>query len=114
MKQYEVEEYATDKGKKPFGEWLLSLRDSLAKAKLLARINRAAHGNFGDWKAVKNAPGLFEMREHYGPGYRIYYAVVRGKLILLLAGSAKRNQNAMIAAAKKRLADYEERSQGND
>jgi putative addiction module killer protein len=114
MKKYEVEEYATGEGVKPFGEWLLGLRDSLAKAKLLARINRAAHGNFGDWKSIKNAPGLFEMREHYGPGYRIYYAIVQGKLILLLAGSTKRDQNAMIAAAKKRLADYQERSQDDE
>ncbi|NOY28671.1 MAG: type II toxin-antitoxin system RelE/ParE family toxin [Planctomycetes bacterium] len=113
MKQYGIEEYADRDGKMPFRDWLLRLKDVVARAKLTARIDRAAHGNFGDWKTIKNAPGVFEMREHCGPGYRIFYAVIGQKIVLLLAGSAKRDQKKAIALAKQRLADYEERKKND-
>ena len=50
------------------------------------------------------------MREHYSPGYRIFYAVVGKKLVLLLAGSTKKDQKKAIAKAKEYLADYIERT----
>jgi len=50
------------------------------------------------------------MREHYGPGYRILYTLVGKKLIVLLAGSSKKDQKKAIAQAKTYLADYEERT----
>jgi putative addiction module killer protein len=109
MEKYEVEEYVTERGKVPFAEWLLHLKDKTGQAKLLARIRRASFGNFGDWKEIKGAKGLYEMREHYGPGYRIFYTLVRQKLIVLLAGSSKKDQKKAIADAKKYLADYVER-----
>jgi putative addiction module killer protein len=110
MKQYDVKEYVAPDGKKPYGTWLKGLKDGRAKAKLLARADKAAYGNFGDWKPIKGVKGLFEMREHYGPGYRIYYAIIHGEIVLLLAGSTKANQEKMIAIAAERLADYERRS----
>jgi len=114
MKQYDVTEYVAEDGSLPFGEWVTGLKDAKARYKIASRIDRASFGNFGDWKAVKNATGLFEMREHYGPGYRVYYAIEGGNLIVLLAGSIKRDQNKMIAIAKKRLADYQQRSMDDD
>lgn len=114
MKQYDVEEYVEPDGKVPFREWLLNLKDGTARAKVTARIDRASHGNFGDWKALKNAKGVFEMREHYGPGYRIFYALIGNKMILLLAGSAKKDQKKMIALASRRLLTYEARRKDDD
>lgn len=99
-------------GKKPFSEWLSRLSDTRAQAKVLARINRASLGNFGDWQALKNAGGLCEMREHYGPGFRIYFKIVGKRLLLLLAGSSKRDQDATIAKAKQYSEDYERRTKG--
>jgi len=110
MAKYEVEEYVTERGKVPFAEWLGHLKDKTGQAKLLARIRRAAFGNFGDWKEIKGAKGLYEMREHYGPGYRIFYTLVGNKLIVLLAGSSKQDQKKALAQAKKYLADYAERT----
>ena len=107
--EYEVEEYQTAEGKKPWSEWLSSLSDKRAQAKLLTRINRASLGNFGDWKALKDTGGLCEIREHYGPGLRIYFKIVGARLLLLLAGSIKGDQDATIAKAKKYLEDYERR-----
>ena len=109
MEKYEIEEYVTERGKGPFGEWLLRLKDKTGKAKILARIRRASFGNFGDWKEIKGSKGLYEMREHYGPGYRIFCTLVGKKLIVLLAGSSKKDQKKAIAEAKKYLADYAER-----
>ena len=97
---YEVEEYQTAEGKKPFTEWLLDLKDKRAQVKLRARITRAELGNLGDWKALEGAEGLYEMREHYGPGYRIFFSIVGRKIILLLAGSTKQDQRGVIAKAK--------------
>ncbi len=109
MERYEVEEYVTERGKVPFAEWLLRLKDKIGQAKLLARVRRASFGNFGDWKEIKGAKGLYEMREHCGPGYRIFYTLAGKKLIVLLAGSSKKDQKKAVAQAKKYLADYAER-----
>jgi putative addiction module killer protein len=106
---YEIEEYVTANGKSPYAGWFDGLRDTVARAKLVARIDRAAHGNFGDWKYLVGAKGVFEMRENYGPGYRIFYGIVDRKIILLLAGSTKKDQNRALAKAKEYLADYERR-----
>jgi putative addiction module killer protein len=54
-----------------FDEWLLKLRDQVAKARILARIRSAEAGNFGDCEPVGN--GISEMRIHVGAGYRIYF-----------------------------------------
>ncbi len=110
VKLYDIEEYETITGRTPFGEWLLNLKDEMAQAKIRARIRRASFGNFGDWKDIKGARGIFEMREHYDPGYRIFYSVVGKKLVLLLAGSTKKDQKKTIAKAKEYLADYVERT----
>ncbi len=109
--QYEIEEYTTPNGKSPFADWLADIRDGVAQAKLTARIDRAAHGNFGDWKALSGAGGVYEIREHYGSGYRIYYSVIGRKIVLLLAGSTKKDQNKVSAKAKEYLADYRRRTE---
>jgi len=110
MKQYDIEEYEAEDGTSPFATWLLGLKDETARGKLVARIDRAAHGNFGDWKSIKGATGIYELREHYGQGYRVFYAKVGKKIILLLAGSVKRDQKKAIAQAKATLADYRKRT----
>lgn len=109
MKRYEIESYITHQGKVPFVDWLNQIKDKKARIKLYARIERASFGNFGDWKNLKNAKGVYEMREHYSQGYRIYYHVVGQKVILLLAGSNKKDQNKTIAKAKEYLLDYNRR-----
>lgn len=111
---YVIEDYTTDDGISPFEEWLVGLKDKRAQAKVRARITRASFGNFGDWKPIKGAAGLCEMRDHRSPGYRVFYSVVGQKIVLLLAGSTKKDQNKAIAAATARLADYESRSKVDD
>jgi putative addiction module killer protein len=52
--------------------------------------------------------GVFEMREHFGPGWRMYY-VQRGEtLIVMLGGGDKSTQPADINKAVKLAATIEE------
>lgn len=88
-----------------FSDWLGSLRDRRAKARIVDRLKRASNGNFGDWKSAKD--GLFEMRIDVAPGYRVYYFQRGKQLVILLCGGDKRTQNADIAEAKRLKAEIE-------
>jgi len=72
-------------GTREFDLWLGALKDTKARARITARILSAQLGNFGDCKAVSQ--GVWEMRVHVGPGYRVYYSR-RGEIfyVLLCAG----------------------------
>jgi putative addiction module killer protein len=82
-----------------FAEFLNGLRDSRARARIAARIDRLAAGNPGDVKPVGD--GLSELRIDYGPGYRIYYKQQGQVLIVLLCGGDKGSQKRDIAKAKE-------------
>ena len=107
---YEVEEYTTKNGKCSFKQWLHSLKDKRVQAKLLIRLDKAHLGNLGDWKHLEDASGIFEMREHYGPGYRKFFNFVSKKKLLILTRSVKKKQNSAIVKAKEYLADYERKA----
>lgn len=88
-----------------FDEWLKTLRDPIAKARVLARIISAEGGNFGDCESVGD--GVSEMRIHVGAGYRVYYCR-RGKIVyLLLCGGDKSSQKKDIKLAKAILTSLE-------
>ena len=73
-----------------FSAWLSKLRDSRAKAKIAARIDRLALGNLGDVKPV--GMGVSELRIDYGPGYRAYFVRRARIVIVLLCGGDKSSQ----------------------
>jgi len=89
-----------------FTEWLNGLKDGLTKRRLVARLRKAQLGNLGDTKPV--GLGMFEMREHFGPGWRMYYVQRGAVLIVMLGGGDKSTQTADIAAAQKLAATIEE------
>lgn len=89
-----------------FKEWLCCLQDSLTHRRLARRLEKAQQGNLGDVQPVGN--GVFEMREHFGPGWRMYY-VLRGEaLIVMLGGGDKSSQAADIAKAQRLAAILED------
>jgi putative addiction module killer protein len=104
----ELRRYLTASGRDVFGEWLAGLRDTRTKAKIVARLDRLSAGNFGDCKALRG--GLFELRINWGPGYRVYYALVDRVCVLLLCGGDKRKQSSDIKRALEYLKDYRERT----
>ena len=81
-----------------FQSWLAKLADRTAKARLVRRIERLAFGHLGDHRSL--GAGLFELREHFGPGYRVYFTYRAGRLVLLLTGGDKGSQAADIARAR--------------
>jgi putative addiction module killer protein len=91
---------------KEFDSWFLSLRDGVTRARLAARLRKAQLGNLGDVKSLES--GVYEMREDFGPGWRLYY-IKRGRLlIVMLGGGDKSTQAKDIAKAVKLAAQIED------
>lgn len=105
---YETIDYLTENGRDPLKEWLTSLADRQARARILVRLQRMSAGNFGDCKPLTD--GVWELRIDHGPGYRIYYARAGEKLLLLLAGGDKRKQQSDISAAITYWKDWNRRN----
>ena len=59
----------------------------------------------GDVKPVGD--GVFEMREFFGPGWRMYYVQRGAVLIVMLGGGDKSSQSRDIKAAQKLAADID-------
>ena len=78
----------------------------MALARILARLESARFGNFGDCKSVGN--GVFEMRVHVGAGYRIYYMRAGTTVYVLLTGGDKSSQKKDIFRAKKMAREFKE------
>mgnify|MGYP001578572509 CR=1 FL=1 len=82
-----------------FDAWLAGLCDGITKYRLVARLRKAQLCNVGDVKPVGD--GIFEMREHFGPGWRMYYVQRGAVLIIMLGGGDKSTQSADIIEAKR-------------
>lgn len=80
-----------------FADWFARLRDAKAMARILARLDSAALGNFGDCEPV--GEGVSEMRIHYGPGYRVYFTRKDLVVYVLLLGGDKTTQKRDIKRA---------------
>ncbi len=80
-----------------FSEWLLGLKDATTRQRLNKRLRKVALGNLGDVAPV--GKGVFEMREHFGPGWRMYF-IHRGEIVIvMLGGGDKSTQQADIGKA---------------
>ncbi|MCG3775606.1 MAG: hypothetical protein JW395_2448 [Nitrospira sp.] len=88
----------------PFSEWLVSLRDNKARAKIRVRLDRVSLGNLGDCHGVGD--GVQELRIDYGPGYRVYFGQVGSTIVLLLCGGDKNTQAKDIEQAKHYWNEY--------
>jgi len=80
-----------------FSDWLKGLKDGLTRQRLSKRLRKVQLGNLGDVEAVGG--GVYEMREHFGPGWRMYYVLRADTLILMLGGGDKSTQQSDINRA---------------
>ncbi|RYX89904.1 MAG: type II toxin-antitoxin system RelE/ParE family toxin [Bradyrhizobiaceae bacterium] len=87
-----------------FDQWIDTLRDRRAAAKVFDRIQRLEDGNPGDIKSVGD--GILEMRINYGPGYRVYYTQRGSVIVLLLCGGDKSTQAKDIRRAIQIAAEW--------
>src|SRR5271157_1013054 len=104
----EIRRYVARSGSDVIGDWLASLEDLKARARIAARLDRLSLGNFGDSKALRE--GVSELRIDWGPGYRVYYAMLGRTCVLLLCGGDKRRQASDIKRAIEYLEDFKERT----
>ena len=93
-----------------FSDWLDKLKDIKARARIVARVRSAEHGNFGDCAPVGES--VSEMRPHFGPGYGLYYWQEGSQVYWLLAGGDKSSQKRDIERAKALRREVEEFNQG--
>jgi putative addiction module killer protein len=100
-----IKTFVRANGKSPFEAWISGLQDRSAKAKVFTRIDRMKFGNFGDCKSVGN--GVFELRVHFGPGYRVYFGLVGSDIVLLLVGGDKRTQSKDISLAQRYWKEFQ-------
>jgi putative addiction module killer protein len=103
----EVFRYQAENGKEPITDWLVSLRDKQAQAKMRIRLKRLEAGIFGDCESV--GEGVQELREHLGAGYRVYFGHHGQTVVILLCGGSKKSQAADIKTAKEYWADWKRR-----
>lgn len=89
-----------------FDQWLRNLRDTRARAKIIARLRRLSLGNPGDVKPV--GEGVSELRIPYGPGYRVYYLARGPIVVVLLCGGDKSSQPRDIELAKAIATQWKE------
>ncbi len=80
-----------------FDIWLNSLKDSKTRVRLARRLDKVQRGLLGDVAPV--GEGVYEMREFFGPGWRMYYTERNGVLIVMLGGGDKSSQQQDIACA---------------
>jgi len=73
------------------------MRDAQTRIRLNKRLDKVQRGLLGDVAPV--GEGVFEMREFFGPGWRMYYVQRGDVLIVMLGGGDKSTQQADIAAA---------------
>ncbi|MFA5939708.1 MAG: type II toxin-antitoxin system RelE/ParE family toxin [Sinimarinibacterium sp.] len=89
-----------------FAAWLAGIKDGMTRLRLAKRLDKAQRGILGDIKPV--GEGVCEMREDFGPGWRMYYVQRGAVLIVMLGGGDKSSQKADIAAAIKQAATLED------
>jgi putative addiction module killer protein len=104
----EIRHYLTASGRDPYQEWVDKLKDRTGRVAILRQVDRVTAGNFGEHKPLQ--AGVWELKIDVGPGYRVYYALERTTIVLLLCGGNKRTQEADIQRAVRYWQDYQRRS----
>ncbi len=88
-----------DSGDTPFDLWMSRL-DRRSRAKIRAYIDRVALG--GSQKNTKAlGDGLNEIKINFGPGFRVYFGVIKSEVMLLIGGGSKATQSRDIERAQE-------------
>lgn len=80
-----------------FDAWLHGIKDHSARLRLARRLDKAQRGVLGDVKPV--GQGVMEMREFFGPGWRMCFVQRNDVLIVMLGGGDKSSQSSDITKA---------------
>jgi putative addiction module killer protein len=102
----EVKIYQNSNGNEPFVIWLDTIKDTITRLRISKRLRRIEQNNLGDVGSVGD--GVYELRIHFGPGFRVYFGYVGKEIILLLIGGDKGSQARDIQKAKLFWQDYKQ------
>lgn len=80
-----------------FSAWLRGIKDETTRLRLARRLDKAQRGLLGDVAPV--GEGVWEMREFFGPGWRMYYVEMGSRIVVMLGGGSKAKQSEDIAKA---------------
>ena len=88
-----------------FDVWISGIKDGLTRIRLARRIDRLQLGLLGDVAPV--GEGVHELREFFGPGWRIYFTERKGMFVVLLGGrkSTQKKDIARAIALSKTLSE---------
>ena len=103
----ELLRYQRADGHEPFTEWLTTIRDKIAAARIRIRLRQVEAGNLGDCEPV--GEGVIELRIHVGAGYRVYCGRHGKAVVLLLCGGDKSTQTRDIKRAKELWLEWKRR-----
>lgn len=90
--------FVDEKGNAPFKKWFSSLKDKATQARIQTKIELLQLENFSNCRSI--GEGVHELKINFGPGYRVYFAVVKDEIIILFGGGTKQSQNKDIKSAK--------------
>jgi putative addiction module killer protein len=103
----ELFRYQCEDGCEPFTDWLNTVRDKVAQARIRMRLRQMQAGNFGDCRPV--GAGVIELRVHVGAGYRVYCGRHGKAIVLLLCGGDKAGQAEDIKRAQALWSEWKRR-----
>jgi putative addiction module killer protein len=103
MPMIAVREYIAPSGKSAYARWFERL-DAVAAARVATAVYRLSEGNFSNTKGV--GAWVLETRIDFGPGYRVYFGKDGETVVILLGGSAKKDQQRAIEQAKAAWSEY--------
>lgn len=85
-----------------FDKWFRKM-DANGAVKIMSSLKKVQAGNMAECKPLQE--GVSEVRNHSGPGYRVYYGMDQGNMVLL-GGSLKNDQDRAIRAAVRSWNDF--------
>ena len=88
-----------------FYRWLSGLKDRSTRIRLARRLGKVRRGILGDVKPV--GEGVMEMREFFGPGWRMYYVERGGAYVFMLGGGEKSSQPRDIEMAQQQAKELQ-------
>lgn len=80
-----------------FDKWFSNIKDKTVRLRLALRLSKVQRGIFGDVKHLQD--DVWEMREFFGAGWRLYYMKHNDVVIVMLGGGNKSTQQRDIRIA---------------
>jgi putative addiction module killer protein len=96
--------FETRDGRTPARDWLDRIEGQPAYSRIMARLDRVEHVNFGEHRSVGG--GVSELVIDFGPGYRIYYGQDGAEIVILLVAGNKATQQKDVETAKEYWRTY--------